>query len=100
MRSLAYRGRISYVGDAGRDPQPVDISGLKAEQSVDHRRVPRRRADHDRPGLRQHRPAHRPRRCRGARGRGWTRTFPLSEAGAAHAYLEDRKAFGRVVLVP
>jgi len=28
------------------------------------------------------------------------RTFPLSEAAAAHAYLEDRKAFGRVVLVP
>jgi NADPH:quinone reductase-like Zn-dependent oxidoreductase len=27
-------------------------------------------------------------------------TFPLYEAAAAHAYLEDRKAFGRVVLVP
>jgi NADPH:quinone reductase len=28
------------------------------------------------------------------------RTFPLSEAAAAHAYLEGRKAFGRVVMVP
>lgn len=28
------------------------------------------------------------------------RTFPLSEAAAAHAYLEDRRAFGRVVLIP
>jgi NADPH2:quinone reductase len=28
------------------------------------------------------------------------RSFPLAEAAAAHAYLEDRKAFGRVVLVP
>ena len=28
------------------------------------------------------------------------RTFPLAEAAAAHAYIEDRKAFGRVVLVP
>ncbi len=35
MRSLAYRGRISYVGDAGRDIQPVDISSLKGgNQSI------------------------------------------------------------------
>jgi NADPH:quinone reductase-like Zn-dependent oxidoreductase len=29
-----------------------------------------------------------------------TKTFPLAEAAAAHAHLEDRNAFGRVVLVP
>jgi NADPH2:quinone reductase len=28
------------------------------------------------------------------------RTFPLADAGAAHEYIESRKAFGRVVLVP
>jgi NADPH2:quinone reductase len=28
------------------------------------------------------------------------RTYPLAEAGAAHAYIESRQAFGRVVLVP
>jgi NADPH2:quinone reductase len=28
------------------------------------------------------------------------RTFPLSEAAAAHAFLESRQAFGRVVLIP
>src|SRR3954453_7577779 len=28
------------------------------------------------------------------------RTFPLADAGAAHAYIESRQAFGRVVLVP
>ena len=28
------------------------------------------------------------------------RTFPLSEAAAAHGYIESRAAFGRVVLVP
>jgi NADPH2:quinone reductase len=28
------------------------------------------------------------------------RTFPLSEAAAAHEYIESRKAFGRVVLTP
>jgi len=28
------------------------------------------------------------------------RTFPLAEAGKAHAYIESRAAFGRVVLIP
>ena len=28
------------------------------------------------------------------------RTFPLSEAAAAHAYIESRQAFGRVLLIP
>ena len=28
------------------------------------------------------------------------RTFPLSEAAAAHAYIESRKAVGRVLLIP
>jgi NADPH2:quinone reductase len=28
------------------------------------------------------------------------RTFPLAEAAAAHAYVESRKAFGRVVMTP
>jgi NADPH2:quinone reductase len=28
------------------------------------------------------------------------RTYPLSEAAAAHAYIESRQAFGRVVLLP
>ncbi len=28
------------------------------------------------------------------------RTFPFAEAGAAHAYIQDRKNFGKVLLVP
>jgi NADPH2:quinone reductase len=28
------------------------------------------------------------------------RTFPLAEASAAHAYIESRQAFGRVVMTP
>jgi NADPH:quinone reductase len=28
------------------------------------------------------------------------RTYPLADAAAAHAYLESRQAFGRVLLVP
>jgi len=28
------------------------------------------------------------------------RTYPLAEAAAAHAYIESRRAFGRVLLIP
>ncbi|HEY0300245.1 MAG TPA: zinc-binding dehydrogenase, partial [Rhizomicrobium sp.] len=28
------------------------------------------------------------------------KTFPLAEAAAAHAYIESRKAVGRVLLIP
>jgi NADPH2:quinone reductase len=28
------------------------------------------------------------------------RTFALADAGAAHAYIESRQAFGRVVMTP
>jgi len=28
------------------------------------------------------------------------RAFPLAEAAAAHAFIESRQAFGRVVLIP
>jgi NADPH2:quinone reductase len=28
------------------------------------------------------------------------KTFPLSEAAAAHAYIESRQAVGRVLLIP
>jgi NADPH2:quinone reductase len=28
------------------------------------------------------------------------RSYPLSEAAEAHAYIESRQAFGRVLLVP
>jgi NADPH2:quinone reductase len=28
------------------------------------------------------------------------RTFPLSDAAGAHAYIESRRAFGRVLLIP
>jgi NADPH2:quinone reductase len=28
------------------------------------------------------------------------RTYPLSEASAAHSYIEGRQSFGRVLLIP
>ena len=77
MRCLAYRGRISTSATPAATSSPSTSPGSR-RQPVDHWRVPRRRAGQP-PGLRQHRPAHRPGRRRGARGRDRP-TFPLSEA--------------------
>ncbi|MGB0113981.1 MAG: zinc-binding alcohol dehydrogenase family protein [Ilumatobacteraceae bacterium] len=97
--SLAYRGRISSVGDAGRDPQPVDIGPLKGgNQSITgvflgaELFAGRRAYDNID-------------RLIGMAAAGEIqvvvdRTFPLAEAAQAHQYMEDRLAFGRVVLVP
>jgi NADPH:quinone reductase len=96
--SLAYRGRVSMVGAAGREPMTVDVSSmmggnrslsgvfLGAEIATD--RV------HD-----------NIQNLINAAARGELkvvidRTFPLSQAAQAHAYIESRKAVGRVVLIP
>jgi NADPH2:quinone reductase len=98
IRALAYRGRCTLVGQAGRDPQPFDASMLMmgnqtltgvflgAEVLTDRVRamVARHLDDINAGELRV----------------VVDRAFPLAEAAAAHAYLESRKAFGRVVLVP
>jgi len=100
VAALAYRGRISWVGNAGREAHVPNLGGLGqknasltgvylgAEMSIN------------------------PRRCRAmidglladvARGDLKVmidRTFPLSEAAAAHAHIEGRGAFGRVLLIP
>ncbi|MEX2255503.1 MAG: zinc-binding dehydrogenase [Acidimicrobiia bacterium] len=98
VRALAYRGRCTLVGQAGRDPQPFDASMLMqgnqtltgvffgAEITTDRVRsmVARHLGDVAAGRLRV----------------VVDRAFPLAEAADAHAYLESRRAFGRVVLVP
>ena len=98
IQCLRYRGRAITVGRAGRDPEPLDASLLgmgnhsltgvflgaeiatgRAHRMIEHLitevEVGRLKVVVD-------------------------RTFPLSEAAAAHEYLESRQAVGRVVLVP
>ncbi|HMJ77934.1 MAG TPA: zinc-binding dehydrogenase [Iamia sp.] len=99
IRSLAYRGRISYVGNAGRDPQPVDVSALMiGNQSVQGVFLGAELATGRRAG-------DNIERLLGLVAAGELEvvvdsTYPLAEAAAAHAHVEARKAFGRVVLVP
>jgi NADPH:quinone reductase len=98
VRALAYRGRVSFVGNAGRDPQPFDAGALMAGNQtltgvffgaeVITDRVQTRLA-----------------RLLEDIAAGELRvvvdcTFPLSDAAGAHAYIESRQAFGRVVLIP
>lgn len=95
---LAYRGRCVTVGSAGREEQPLDVRALgMGNQSITgvflgaeiltpraHDMVQRHVNDV----------------ASGALEVLVDRTFPLSEAAAAHAYIESRAAVGRVVLLP
>jgi NADPH2:quinone reductase len=97
---LAYRGRAVTVGNASRgdlhvDPAPLSAGNrsltgvfLGAEALFQPARV---RAMID--GLLRD-------LARGELRVVVDRSFPLSDAAAAHAYVESRAPFGRVVLVP
>lgn len=98
LQMLAYRGRCITVGNAGRDRRPVDTSLLMGNNAsltgvffgaeiVTPRvqeMVSRLLADVAAGNLRV----------------VVDRNFPLSDAAAAHAYVESREAVGRVVLIP
>lgn len=95
---LRYRGRAITVGSAGRDPQPFDVSVLGmgnqsltgvflgAEIATERAQQMIQRLVDD--------------VCAGRLQVLVDRTFPLSAAAEAHAFLESRQAVGRVVLVP
>lgn len=100
IEAAAYRGRIITVGAAGRDPERLDARALGpgnksltgvffgAELAVHHERVHKMVARHL---------AHV---ASGKLQIPIDRHFALPEAAAAHRYLESRKAFGRVLLIP
>jgi NADPH2:quinone reductase len=100
IASLAYRGRVSWVGRAGREERPPEIwpimqkNGsihgvfLGAEMALNAQRT---------------RPMVERLITRIASGELTVVTdkvFPLAEAAEAHRYIESRQAFGRVLLVP
>ena len=100
LAALAYRGRCVTVGDAGRAAaEQLDISNLRpnnqtlsgyflgAELLLNPRVHPMIAG-------------HLEDIARGELRVVIDRTFPLAEAGAAHAYIESRQSFGRVLLVP
>jgi NADPH2:quinone reductase len=100
IASLAYRGRISWVGRAGREERPPEIwtimqknasiTGvfLGAEMAMNPSRTY---------------PLIENLLARIARKELSVvidSTFPLAQAAEAHRYIESRKAFGRVIMTP
>jgi len=101
LHCLAYRGRVITVGDAGRGtPQPLDISTLRPNnQSLTGVFLG---AELFLGGPRAHDliAGHLEAIARGELTVVIDRSYPLAEAAAAHAYIESRRSFGRVLLVP
>jgi NADPH2:quinone reductase len=100
IEALAYRGRIAYVGSAGRDAHRPNVDALRpgnktitgiflgAELMLSYARV------HPMIGR------HLADVARGALRVPIDREYPLARAADAHAYVESRQAFGRVLLIP
>ena len=97
---LAYRGRCVTVGDAGRNGgEPLDVSTLRPNNQsltgyflgAELFLTPRPHAVIAR---------HLSDIAEGSLKVVIDRRFPLSEAAEAHRYIESRKAFGRVLLIP
>ena len=96
--SLAYRGRVSMVGAAGREPQVVDVSTLMGgNRSLSGVFLG---AEIGTPRVHDNIQRLIDEAARGELKVRIDREFPLSEAAAAHAYIESRQAVGRVVLIP
>ncbi len=100
LLALAYRGRCLTFGDAGRGvPSALDISTMRgqnqtlvgyflgAELFLTRRPYPLIAG-------------HLAELAAGRLRVVIDRRFPLAEAAAAHAYIESRQAFGRVLLIP
>ena len=98
LLSLGYRGRVSMVGAAGREPMRVDVGSLMSgnrsltgvflgAEIVTDRVHDMIQTLVDEVG-------------QGKLKVLIDKTFPLAQAADAHAYIESRKAVGRVLLIP
>jgi NADPH2:quinone reductase len=96
--SLGYRGRVSMVGGAGREGMKVDVSSLMGGNRTLQGVFLGAEIAGDRAYNNIQRLINEA--AAGQLEVLIDRTFPLSEAAAAHAYIESRKAVGRVLLIP
>jgi NADPH2:quinone reductase len=98
VRSLAWKGRVTFIGFSEREGAKVDVAHLIAGNRAligvalgAEMLTPRVRAMVQR---------LLDEIARGELQVLLDREFPLSEAAAAHAYIESRQAVGRVLLIP
>jgi NADPH2:quinone reductase len=100
IAALAYRGRISWMGNAGGAAQPPNIWPLMEKNgsittiffAMEQSKQPQRTYDViaraiERIGRGELRPVV-------------DRTFPLADAAEAHRYVEEGVGFGRTVMIP
>jgi NADPH2:quinone reductase len=100
IECLAYRGRAISVGNAGRDDQVPDVSALSSANRTLTGVSLAAEAVLQPDRVRAMVARHLEDVAKGSLKAVIDRKYPLSEAAAAHAYIESRQAFGRVVLVP
>ncbi len=100
LRCLAYRGRCVTVGDAGRHAaENLDVSTLRPNnQSLTGYFLGAELFLSPRPHAMIAR--HLTEIAEGELKVVIDRRFPLSDAEEAHAYIESRRSFGRVLLIP
>jgi NADPH2:quinone reductase len=100
IKCLAYRGRAVSFGQAGRDFSRPDV-GLLSEANRSLTGVSLAMEVVLQPDrVRGMIDGHLRDVTAGSLKVVTDRSYPLSEAAEAHAYIESRQAFGRVVLVP
>ena len=96
--ALGYRGRVSTVGDAGREDALMDLSTLRAgNRSITGVFLGAE--------IFTDRAYKNIEKMIGEIAKGelkvvLDKSFALKDAAAAHEYIESRKAFGRVTLIP
>lgn len=98
LLALAYRGRVSMVGAAGREGLKADVGSLMAgNQSLTGVFLGAEiMTDRVHDMIQRHMDDVGAGRLKAV----IDKTFPLSQAAQAHAYIESRKAVGRVLLIP
>jgi NADPH2:quinone reductase len=100
IASLAYRGRISWVGRAGRDERPPEVWPIMQKNGSIHGVFLGAEMAMRNERTRSMIASLLDRVARGELDAVIDRVFPLDRAADAHRYIESRQAFGRVLLRP
>ena len=100
IAALAYRGRVSWVGRAGRDERPPDVWPIMERNGSLTGVFLGAEMRHDPARTRALIEGLLARVASGELRVVVDRAFPLADAAEAHRFIESRQAFGRVLLVP
>jgi len=98
LRCIGYRGRVVTVGNASRGERLYDVRSLaRQNQSITGVFLG---AEIATPRVRRMIEAHLADLASGSLRVAVDARYPLEDASLAHAHIESRKAFGRVLLIP